>query len=116
MTPQTALESDASEAPPSLFWQDVSKGLLDEKGEVSESLVLEHYACQADAIYIDGAHEREAVLADLRAYWPLLRPRGVLFGDDFLWSSVSHDVKRFTEERNLDLVNLDGNTWAIVKP
>jgi len=39
---------------------------------------------QADLIYLDASHDEDDVLADMRAYWPLLRPGGVLFGDDRL--------------------------------
>jgi hypothetical protein len=45
--------------------------------------VLKRYHVQADVIYIDGSHEYEAVLSDIKAYWPLLRPGGVMLGDDF---------------------------------
>lgn len=71
---------------------------------------------QPDLVYLDSAHEQDETYFEIGLYYELLRPGGVLFGDDFLWSSVSHDVRRFTDERGLDLHNLDGNTWAIVKP
>ena len=62
--------------------------------------MLAYYSCQADAIYIDGAHEREAVLADLRAYWPLVRPGGCCFGDDYCaeWPGVAAAVDAFATE------------------
>lgn len=37
---------------------------------------------RADLIYLDGGHDEDTVLADLRAYWPLLRSGGVMLGDD----------------------------------
>jgi cephalosporin hydroxylase len=46
---------------------------------------------QADMIYIDASHDYDDVLADLHAYWPLVRPHGVLCGDDRL---VFTDVDR----------------------
>lgn len=42
-----------------------------------------------DAIYIDADHRYDAVLNDLVAYAPKLKPGGILFGDDFL-----EDLKR----------------------
>lgn len=45
--------------------------------------VLAHYRVAPDLVYLDAAHEYRAVLADLEAYWALLPPGGVLFGDDF---------------------------------
>lgn len=38
---------------------------------------------QADLIYLDGNHYYEAVLEDLRTFWPKLRPGGIMFGDDY---------------------------------
>jgi predicted O-methyltransferase YrrM len=45
--------------------------------------VLKRYKVQADVIYIDASHEYEAVLSDIKAYWPLLRNGGVMIGDDY---------------------------------
>ncbi len=36
-----------------------------------------------DFLYVDADHTREGCLADLRAWWPLLRDGGVLAGDDY---------------------------------
>lgn len=36
-----------------------------------------------DWVYVDGNHEYEYVLADLRAYTPLVRPGGYVVGDDY---------------------------------
>lgn len=47
------------------------------------SRYLWHHQIRADLIYIDGSHDERDVYADICAYWPLLRPRGVLFGDDY---------------------------------
>lgn len=45
--------------------------------------VLKHFAIRPDVIHLDGAHDFDAVLADLKVWWPLLRPGGVLIGDDY---------------------------------
>ena len=36
-----------------------------------------------DWIYIDGDHSYKAALSDLNAAWPVLKPGGVLCGDDY---------------------------------
>ena len=36
-----------------------------------------------DVVHLDAAHEYENVLADIRKYWKLLRPGGILLGDDY---------------------------------
>lgn len=50
---------------------------------------LGNHRVAADLIYLDGSHDAADVAADIRAYWPLLRPGGVLFGDDYdCWPEV----------------------------
>jgi hypothetical protein len=53
----------------------------------------------ADAIYIDGGHEYEDVIADLVAYWKVLRPGGVMIGDDYVlgWIGVVRAVHDFAD-------------------
>lgn len=55
----------------------------------------------ADAIYVDAGHHEEEVLLDLRLYHGLLRPGGVLFGDDYdqAWPGVVAAVNRFAAEQ-----------------
>lgn len=36
-----------------------------------------------DFIYVDADHSEAAVSADLRAWWPKLKPGGLFFGDDY---------------------------------
>lgn len=45
--------------------------------------VFGYYDIVFDGVYIDAAHEYEAVAADLAAYWKLVRPGGVMWGDDY---------------------------------
>ena len=44
---------------------------------------LSHLNLFADMIYIDAGHDYFSVKADLEAYFPLLSPHGILFGDDY---------------------------------
>jgi hypothetical protein len=41
---------------------------------------------------LDAAHDYDSVMADLRAWWPVLASGGVLIGDDYVpgggWASV----------------------------
>ena len=84
---------------------------------VQGAQVLAHYGCAADAVYVDGAHEHDAVLADLNAYWPLVRPGGVIFGDDYCaeWPGVVAAVEAFAAARRLS-VEVRGIVWFVSKP
>lgn len=72
----------------------------------------------ADAIYIDAAHEYESVTADLHAFWKLLRPGGVFFGDDYhlTWIGVVRAIHDFAEEMGLDLNVSFQDKWLVQKP
>lgn len=54
--------------------------------------ILSARGLSADLIYIDGSHHRDDVAADIRAYLPLLREGGVMFGDDYDWPGVREAV------------------------
>lgn len=53
-----------------------------------------------DLIYLDASHEYADVLADLRAWYPLLAPGGVLLGDDFEepWFDIIRAGMEFAQE------------------
>ena len=58
-----------------------------------------------DWIYVDGDHLYEAVLSDLKGCWRVLKPGGVVVGDDFHWldpagqPSVAKAVEFFCQQR-----------------
>jgi predicted O-methyltransferase YrrM len=78
---------------------------------------LQRQRIAADFIYIDGSHEEEDVYHDLCSYWKLLKPGGVLAGDDWHahWYGVICAVNRFVRERELPL-RIAGQKWVIQKP
>ncbi len=49
----------------------------------SGAQALQRLGVQADLIYIDAGHDCVSCYNDMRAYWPLLKTGGVMFGDDF---------------------------------
>lgn len=79
---------------------------------------------QADLIYIDASHEEGAVYDDLAAYWDLLAPGGVMFGDDWEYKStrsgdpdyqpVKKAVLRFGKDNALGIQTKDGK-WRVQK-
>lgn len=70
----------------------------------------------ADFVYVDGDHTHDGCFADLVAYWALLRPGGVLFGDDVNFPGVHSAVARFMDVEGLDKVVVTPPFWRIEKP
>jgi hypothetical protein len=72
----------------------------------------------ADAIYIDAGHEYEHVTADLKGWWKVLRPGGVMFGDDYhlQWIGVVRAVQDFSDAMGLAVNTTFQNKWLIQKP
>lgn len=50
---------------------------------LSENATLSFTDNFFDWVYIDALHTKEALLADLRAWWPKVRPGGLVSGDDY---------------------------------
>ena len=76
--------------------------------------VLSYYNIKADVMYIDGSHEYQSVKADLETFRPLLKPGGVMWGDDYseAWPGVKRAVDEFVEQWKLSLVVVCVN-WII---
>ncbi|MBW4611825.1 MAG: class I SAM-dependent methyltransferase [Desmonostoc vinosum HA7617-LM4] len=73
---------------------------------------------KADLIYIDAGHEEDDVYADMTQYWELLKPNGIIFGDDYAdlrYIGLMVAVHKFTKEHNLTLKSA-GNKWWLQKP
>ena len=70
-----------------------------------------------DLLSIDAAHTFEAVYADIRNWWPLVRRGGTVFGDDFIpeYPGVEQAVTRFCREHGLPF-ETDREKWIIRKP
>lgn len=79
--------------------------------------LLHGLGIEADVIYVDAAHEEEELTLDLMLFWPVLRPGGVMFGDDYVsrWSGVMRAVDRFAAEHGLEL-EVDREKWLVRKP
>lgn len=74
-----------------------------------------------DFVYVDASHEYEGVKRDLNAWWPKLRPGGVLAGDDWQFEGVARAVLEFAHKHGLSHRVLPGNPndwkqWEISKP
>lgn len=78
--------------------------------------VLSRLNVSLDLVHVDAGHEYESVLADLKRFWTLLRPGGVLIGDDYHrgWPEVVRAADDFA--RTIDRpLRVDGMKFAIEK-
>ena len=62
--------------------------------------VIQRKGIVADVIHIDAGHDFDAVLNDLRIWWKVLKPGGLLIADDYdadgvVWPSVRDAVQAF---------------------
>jgi predicted O-methyltransferase YrrM len=64
-------------------------------------LAMTRLGLQVDAIYVDASHEEADVYADLHLYWDVVRPGGILFGDDYSssWPGVIKAVNHFGADK-----------------
>ena len=59
------------------------------------SQIFTNIKLSADIVHLDGSHEYEDVVIDLRDWWPIVRPGGILYGDDYAWNGVAKAVEEF---------------------
>jgi len=69
----------------------------------------------ADLIYVDASHVREDVAADILAYWKILRPGGIMFGDDHAMPDVAEAVSDFARNQGLT-PSVAHEQWILRKP
>ncbi len=87
----------------SLFVDNVrAKGLADHIVPLSmtslqAAKILKSLEMSADLIYLDGAHDKDEVLADINNYWQFLPVGGCMVGDDYCdpWPGVVEAVHEF---------------------
>ena len=66
---------------------------------INAAEVLKFHGIQADVIHIDAGHEYQSVISDIKAWWPILTPGGLLIGDDYYpkdgWPGVKQAFDEF---------------------
>ncbi len=72
-----------------------------------------------DCIFIDGDHRYEAVLQDLAAWYPKLKPGCMMLGDDYWMDNVARAVDEFSISQDKDVFFFVSDAgyriWAIYK-
>lgn len=77
---------------------------------VNAGHVLRHNGVFADIVHIDGAHDYQSVMADLSQWWTILRPGGILIGDDYhasgpTWPEVRRAFQDFFKTDQIENIN-----------
>jgi hypothetical protein len=78
------------------------------------SVVLSGMGVKANLIYIDAGHEYDDVISDIRSYFPLLEPDGVMFGDDFHHPPLAKAVRDFAVSAKLGIAG-KGSKWVYLR-
>lgn len=80
--------------------------------------ILRMLEVQAELVYIDGSHEYRDALLDQEDYWPLVRPGGVMFGDDCTakFPGVVRAVREFAAAQGLPVEMREDHFWILRKP
>lgn len=50
-----------------------------------------------DFVFLDASHDAASLTADCTAWWPTVKPGGILAGDDWQWESVQQGVRQYFE-------------------
>lgn len=82
---------------------------------IAAAEVLRERGLAPDLIYLDGDHTTRGARADLELYWDILRPGGVLLGDDFDWEQVHMNVLEFCYLKKLEFTAFN-NKYVVRKP
>lgn len=75
-----------------------------------------------DFVYIDAAHDYHNVSSDLKAWWPKVKPGGIVSGHDYSKDhphfGVIQAVDEFVKQYSLDLTIWGGDktpSWSFIK-
>lgn len=69
-----------------------------------------------DFVWLDAAHDPESVLADLEAWYPLVKPGGILGGHDLDWPTVQQALIPWAAMRGVPIESVSQRSWMIHKP
>lgn len=72
---------------------------------------------EPELVYLDASHSYLDVMRDIQDWYPIIKPGGLLFGDDFdeYWPDLCSAVKDAAGRLGTPY-EIDGNKWIIRKP
>ena len=65
---------------------------------IAGARLFQHFTLRPDLVYVDGDHEYESAISDLRGWLPLLAAGGILLGDDYMFPGVARAVAEIAAE------------------
>jgi hypothetical protein len=70
----------------------------------------------ADMMYVDASHDEIDVYMDMVQLWPLVRPGGAMFGDDYTtaWPGLCNAVHNFARQIGTP-VDIRDRQWVFRK-
>lgn len=68
-----------------------------------------------DFVFLDDDHSTLHVLTELDAWWPKVKPGGLMAGHDVGWESVSEALHRWATKHGRPC-EVDGSSWFVRKP
>jgi len=69
-----------------------------------------------DFVFLDDHHGAEHVQNECTAWWPKIKPGGVLAGHDYDWPSVFAGVARWAREAGTRVEAVSARCWLVRKP
>jgi hypothetical protein len=69
-----------------------------------------------DVVFLDAAHDFASVLADLAAWWPMVKPGGILYGHDYDHQPVKDALAEWSRDKDGLTITQRGECWWIEKP
>ena len=81
------------------------------KSSLAAAASFQDVSC--DFVFIDASHDYEDVCEDLRAWYPKVKPGGILAGHDYHWPEVHRAVKEFAREMQLGRPESRELCWII---
>ena len=75
--------------------------------------VLAHFDFKADLIFVDAAHDYDAVTRDILKYYPLLSADGVMFGDDYQFKPLADAVHDCARKLGLEVL-VHARKWVFL--
>lgn len=71
-----------------------------------------HKEIQADLIFLDGDHTEPFISADIKEYYQLLKPSGILSGHDIQWPTVRKALEKFCLDNGKRYKEVN-NLWSL---